>query len=63
MNLEKFTLQLHNVLLSFLLSENLLLKYKHLYFTWYFYSCGCDTFSATLRKGCRLGLGTVLISV
>jgi hypothetical protein len=30
-NLEKCKLQLHNIFLSFLLSENWLLKYKHLY--------------------------------
>jgi len=47
MNLEKFTLQLHNTFPSFLLSENLLLQYKHVYFTKYFYSCGCDTLSVT----------------
>jgi len=63
MNLEKFTLWLHNVLLSFLLLENLLLQYKHVYFTWYFYSCACDTFSVKLRKDCGLGLGPVLISL
>jgi len=31
-------------------------------FTLYFHSCGCDTWSVTLRKDCKLGLGTVLIS-
>jgi hypothetical protein len=31
MNLEKFTLELHSVLLSSLLSENLLFLYKHVY--------------------------------
>ena len=30
---------------------------------WYFYRCGCDTWSMALRVDCRLGLGTVLVLI
>jgi len=29
----------------------------------YFYGCGCDTLSMTLRVDSRLGLGTVLVLI
>jgi hypothetical protein len=36
------------------------LKMKGICF--FFYRCGCDTWSVTLRVDCILGLGTLLIS-